>query len=363
MRRIAMAAALASAATGVHAQGVTLYGVVGTGIEYLNHANPQGDSVVRMPSSTAGLVPSRWGLRGTEDLGGGHRVLFTLESGFGLDTGTSGQGNRLFGRAAWVGLSGGWGTLSLGRQSNMTFFSTADSDIMGPSVFGLASLDPYMAATRSDNAVGYRGTFSGLTVGGTYSFGRSASAAGGPAATGCAGEVAGDSKACRQVTAMLKYDLGDGAVTAGYDQMRGGPGSLDGLTSSSDHSDTRSILNGYYRMGNVKVAAGWIGRIARTTGGKAEYELFYLGASYAFAKDWSLDAMAARLKNKTADGRSTLLTGRLVYSLSKRTAVYGQAGYLSNNGNAAAALSSGQGYTVAPGMNQFGTIVGMQHSF
>ncbi|CAH0447293.1 hypothetical protein LMG10661_03359 [Ralstonia syzygii subsp. syzygii] len=105
--------ALASGAAG--AQSVTLYGLVDTGIEYVSHANSSGNGLVRMPSIT-GTLPSRWGLRGAEDLGGGIQAVFTLESGFNTDTGTSGQGGRLFGRQAWVGLAGGYGTLTLGRQ-------------------------------------------------------------------------------------------------------------------------------------------------------------------------------------------------------------------------------------------------------
>src|SRR5215469_4261582 len=80
------------------AQGsVTLYGILDTGIEYVTHANRAGDSVVRMPGIT-GEMPSRWGLRGTEPLGGNLSTIFVLESGFNVRGGDSGQGGRLFGR-------------------------------------------------------------------------------------------------------------------------------------------------------------------------------------------------------------------------------------------------------------------------
>jgi len=59
---------------------------------------------------------SRWGLRGTEDLGGGMSAMFNLTSGFNVDTGTMAQGGRLFGREAWAGLKGGFGQVSLGRH-------------------------------------------------------------------------------------------------------------------------------------------------------------------------------------------------------------------------------------------------------
>lgn len=65
------------------AQSVTLYGVVDTGIEYVSNVGTAKDGLVRMPNLT-GTVPSRWGVRGTEDLGGGLQSLFVLESGFAL---------------------------------------------------------------------------------------------------------------------------------------------------------------------------------------------------------------------------------------------------------------------------------------
>lgn len=362
MKKALIASTLALISTGAYAQNVTLYGLIDSAVEYVNKADAQGNSTVRMPTNTAGLAPSRWGLRGTEDLGNGLKALFTLESGFGIDNGASGQGGRLFGRAAWVGLSGNWGLVSLGRQSNTTFFSLLDSDVIGPSVYGLGSLDNYIPNTRSDNAIGYRGTFSGFTLGATYSLGRDTAATGGPAATNCPGELASDRKACRQVTALVKYDKGPGGAALAYDQLRGGPGAANGLTSS-DYKDTRSIINGYYRFGDFKVGGGWISRRIQTAI-KTETELYYVGVTYAATTALALDAMAARLDNKTTDGKSNLFTLRSTYSLSKRTAVYGQVGYLSNNDRANVALSGGQAVTGLPaGTDQTGVIVGMRHTF
>ncbi|MFX7140466.1 porin, partial [Acinetobacter baumannii] len=71
---------------GAYAQSsVTLYGVADVGIEYLSNVpSPSGGSnLVRM--SSGNMSTSRWGLRGTEDLGGGLKALFELESGFTLD--------------------------------------------------------------------------------------------------------------------------------------------------------------------------------------------------------------------------------------------------------------------------------------
>lgn len=75
------------------AQGVTLYGLLDASVEHLTDVGQGGASLNRMPGLT-GSVPSRIGLRGSEDLGGGLRALFTMEQGLALDAGVLNQGGR-----------------------------------------------------------------------------------------------------------------------------------------------------------------------------------------------------------------------------------------------------------------------------
>jgi predicted porin len=97
----------------VHAQSsVTLYGVVDDALTF--NSNAGGNHQYFLTSS--GNTSSRWGLKGSEDLGGGLKAIFLLESGFSVNTGALGQGGDLFGRSAYVGLSSNVGTLTLGRQ-------------------------------------------------------------------------------------------------------------------------------------------------------------------------------------------------------------------------------------------------------
>ncbi|MDR6201422.1 putative porin [Paraburkholderia graminis] len=105
--RSAVVAAGLFSASAFAQSSVALYGVMDTGIEYVSHANAAGGHVMRMPGIT-GELPSRWGMRGSEDLGRGLQALFVIESGFNVRGGDSGQGGRLFGRQAWVGLEGPW---------------------------------------------------------------------------------------------------------------------------------------------------------------------------------------------------------------------------------------------------------------
>ena len=126
MRRLHFAWPLALACVGAHAQSsVTLYGIVDIGLTYTNNAQtavgpgqkPVGGSQVALNDAQAGLSPSRFGLRGVEDLGGGLSALFVLENGFLANTGGLAQGGALFGRQAYVGLSSTtFGTVTFGRQ-------------------------------------------------------------------------------------------------------------------------------------------------------------------------------------------------------------------------------------------------------
>jgi predicted porin len=356
-------ACLGSLAThGAMAQSsVSIYGLLDSGVVYTTNANAAGDSIAKVPTLT-GSMPSRVGFRGVEDLGGGLQAVFTLEAGLHVDTGLMGQGDRLFGRQASVGLRGAYGTLTLGRQVNMTSVAVAKSDLLGPNLFSLGSIDPYIPNARSDNAIGYLGNFGDFTAGATYSFGRDGSAAGGPPATNCPGEVAGDAKACRQATAMLGYDNDRLGATVSYDIMYGNTGAAAGLTTS-DSNDRRATLNGYATAGKLRIGAGIIARkrVAATRVNDLESNLYYLGGSYPLTPTLTMDAQVSRLEVKGSDNDATLASLRLTYFLSKRTAVYGLLGRMNNSGRAAIALDVGG--TVGQGMNQSGVATGIRYAF
>src|SRR5262245_38630711 len=100
-------------AVSAHAQSsVTLYGVIDAGLIYVNNVN----GAHQYAAQAGWYQGNRWGLYGTEDLGGGYQAIFRLESGFSVQTGALGQGGALFGRQAYVGLASPYGTVTLGRQ-------------------------------------------------------------------------------------------------------------------------------------------------------------------------------------------------------------------------------------------------------
>ncbi|MCA1326850.1 porin [Herbaspirillum sp. alder98] len=346
-------------ATATAQSSVIIYGIIDTGVEYVNHTNAAGQGKLRTLPLT-GLSPSRIGFRGTEDLGGGLRAFFNLESGFVPTTGGMGQGNRLFGRQSNVGLSDPlYGTITLGRQYNMTAISMIAADVMGPANHGLSNMDSYLPNTRSDNALGYMNKLGNTTVGATYSFGRDTSTAGGPAATSCAGENAGDAQACRQWTALLKYDTTSWGVATAYDTLRGGAGAGNLLTSSN-YKDNRASFNGWFKIGDLKIGGGLIARHQQRAV-SINSNLYYVGASYQWTPVWLLEGQLVHMDVKDSGDDSTLGTARLIYALSKRTNLYASYAYIKNRGNAAIAVSSGN--TVGVGQNQASVMAGIRHTF
>lgn len=153
-----------------HAQeGVTLYGLLSIGVAYVN--NEGGHAATKMVPGT--MQNNRWGLRGTEDLGGVAKGLFVLESGFGLDDGKSQQGGRLFGRQAYVGLShDNYGTVTFGRQYDAVF-DTLGAMSAPVAAAGLAAHvgdnDNVFGSFRHNNAVKYVSpSWGGLRAEATY---------------------------------------------------------------------------------------------------------------------------------------------------------------------------------------------------
>lgn len=364
IRNSLIAAGMLTASSAMAQSNVTVYGIIDTGVSYVtnsyNAARTEKGPTAKVMTLT-GTLPSRIGFKGSEDLGNGLSAIFTLESGFSPDTGAEGQGNRIFGRQAFVGLSGDWGQLTIGRINNMTTLSMMKSDVLGPNVFAMGSVDAYLANGRSDNAIGYMGRFGGLSVGATYSFGRDSSSAGGPAATNCGGETQGDSKACRQITALLGYDSSAFGITASYDTMNGGNAAAAPLNSPKN-KDTRAIVSGYVMLSKTKFGAGYIDRRVKIEGADDLHNrMIFAGISHPFTDALTFDVQVSQMKERPTDGQSILSVARVVYGLSKRTAIYATGGHINNNNNSRNPMDAG-GFAHY-GTNQSGFAMGLRHFF
>lgn len=177
---IALAVASAAMAGSAYAANVEVYGLIDTSLAYV-YADPDAsghDGEGKFTMENAREFGSRFGLRGSEDLGNGMKVGFVLESGIKSDSGELDQNGRLFGREAHINLTGDFGYLAFGLQP--VFGSTLGQHGL------FRAIDPLFANyteafgsghasasswTRVDNAISYvTPTWAGFTFYGMYSF-------------------------------------------------------------------------------------------------------------------------------------------------------------------------------------------------
>ena len=171
-----------------HAQStVNLYGIVDLGITYVNNARTgkadsalSGAHQVALTDGTAtGVSGSRWGLRGSEDLGGGVKSLFVIENGFNANSGALAQGGAEFGRQAYVGIAGGPGTVTLGRQYDPLVDFVQPLAVVGQWAGYMGThpddVDNLANTNRINNAVKVTSAaYHGFSAGAAYSFGGTA---------------------------------------------------------------------------------------------------------------------------------------------------------------------------------------------
>lgn len=364
-----VAAALAILTVPSFAQSnVTLYGVADMFYQYTDGAN----SLSRLQSG--GLSGSRFGLRGTEDLGGGLRANFTLEGGINVDDGTSGQGGALFGRAAHLGLTGSFGTVTLGRQYSALFaasneHSAFSSSPAGPSTaliggFGggyelirgasATGIPPQAGASgnggpiRVNNSIKYESpSLYGFKLSGLYG----------------AGEVAGASGENQIAEAAARYTGHGFDVIGSYitDEARGGIGP----TSTKARIGT---LSGVYSFAPFRVLAGYISFDDRRSA-DLDGEGAWLGLEYQTGKvTWKAQYVLNSPDNiNNADTKAFGIGA--VYDMSRRTALYSSLTRFKNDpsagSNGLGRFNAGlpAGLTNAQDNSITELVVGIRHSF
>ncbi|WP_427313286.1 porin [Cupriavidus sp. H39] len=385
LRSMAAAALLACSGGAFAQSNVTLYGVADINVEYANHlgavptaANqfnrgPAND-VYRMNSG--GVSGSRWGLRGSEDLGGGLQALFVLESGFNVDSGTSQQSGRLFGRQAYVGVQKpGIGMVSLGRQYTSMFEALAN---FSPTAYA-TQYEPVVLQSgpnfREDNTVKYTGKFGPVTALAHWSFGAGLAL---PATVGIAtpiggnGEVPGQFRRDTAYGAAVAYQGGPFGVTAGYDQWNPTIGTSTGTAKKAVVGASYSIgpakIMGGYRWGQNKNAADVV--IQRD-------DFYWIGANYQVTSAIGLTLEYNYDNVKSLFGNTNVANPWQIafvanYAFSKRTDVYLTTAYAKNAGLMmeslatiyANSLSLGNSYALGNGQsNMLGAAVGIRHKF
>lgn len=350
--KLLAAAAVLLASAGAQAQSsVTMYGIADVGVQYLTKA----DGVHNGASMTSGNYSgSRWGLRGVEDLGGGLKGIFTLESGFNMDTGSAADSSRLFNRQAFVGVQGDFGALTLGRQQSPLYdFGLIYDPMALASHYSIGVQDAWMASSRADNAIKYVGGFGGLTASAMYSFGYAPG-----------GELPGDSKEHREFAAGLNYASGPFSIGGVYEYLQPATTATDGV----DLKVQRAALGATYAFGPAKLYGGYRWYHANVIGLGDRNNLWWLGLGYQVTPALSLTGAAyyQAIRHTAADPWSFVAS--MDYSLSKRTDMYLNLGYALNRTDNGMFSTITLDSTNAPAnpaekYNQFGAVVGVRHRF
>ena len=333
-------AVLGATAFSVQAADVTMYGKVDTGLQFKSNEVTVGNEA-KIDSDTFSMETgrnsaSRFGVKGTEDLGNGMKVGFKLENGFKSDSGELKTSNTLFDREASVSVYSDFGTLSMGRMGGVgsgagtydLVFATADAfDGGSGSIFGFAT------SSRYDNMITYQTPkFAGLQVTAQYSF---------KEASGDAGRE-GSSEVNRYASTALTGSFGALNTVLAYEFQNYDSVGTDGreedghvvyLGGNYDCGFAKTFLMGQYFKGlaenpfaadafegdpvdgeGVKGYGAHVGTIVPVAGGDFTGGLYYVDSTVKNAEE-------------DADGKYYGIALKYEYPLSKRTSVYGGTGW------------------------------------
>ncbi|MFM0169845.1 porin [Paraburkholderia sediminicola] len=342
-----------------HAESsVTLYGILDTAIEFTNHwpINPGQPGTTGNRWSMADGARSggsRWGLTGNEDLGGGLKAEFQVESGFLVPNGALMQ--EFFGRSAWVGLtSPKAGTLRFGRQYTSlvdALYPSSPTDLSG-------TYEPVVAEVGSNlwesNVVKYKNAFGPVTLTGHYSF------------SNLAGQFSNGSG----YGGAASFDNGTLSVSLGYDNLH----RSEGIGSNYARFE-KAAIGITYSTAALKFMGGYrYGKNDPLAGYAARDDYFWVATRYLFAVDKILTLAYYYDRIQTATGANGEVTRPASpqqvmaigdYLLSKRTDLYVVVGYSrhsalnfdSYNGTSAAYR------TASADSSQTGVQIGVRHSF
>ena len=386
-KTLAALAVLSAFAGSAFAADVTLYGRADLGLRYTHADGDQAhkDAADTFEMSTGNYSGSRFGLKGTEELGNGLSVGFVLENGFNADDGSLNADGKLFDREAIIRVMGNFGELGFGRTSILSndantygiggYFSalgTGWGDVGGQNgVWGAGY------ASRLDNMITYvTPEFAGVKIYAQYSFGANTYTDKDTNLTYEEGKTTAD----RYYGLGMTYNVGNLGLAAIVDSMNRSTAHADGVKKDVEDA-VRVIFGGSYEFGAVKpyVSAayfkdGSIGDIggmmeqntALKDAGKNYFDgyglvvgakvpafggAFYTNLGYLDA-DADRDANGGKIEQ--IDVKRWFAGVGYDYNLSKRTTVYADLGYAQDKWE--------QGKDEAkPSM--FQAAVGMMHSF
>jgi GBP family porin len=382
MKKTLMVAALTGVfATAAHAQSsVTLYGLIDAGITYTN--NQGGHS--NWQETSGSVNGSRWGLRGSEDLGGGLKAIFTLENGFNIANGNLGQNSREFGRQAFVGLaSDQFGSVTLGRQYDSAVDYLGPLALTGTGYGGTQFAHPFDNdnldnSFRVNNSIKFQSAnYGGFKFGGLYGFSNDA------------GEFSNN----RAYSVGASYNYGGLNVAAAYLQLNNDLGAKGALSNTSGAvNGDNTLLAGrqrtfgaglnytfgpatagfVYTQTNLNNFAGISSGASGVTGGllfpnvtSGHFQNFEVNGRYQITPAISV-AGAYTYTQSSIEGTNpkwNQFSLQTAYALSKRTDVYLQGEYQHVSQDGSGLNADINSLAASGNNNQVAVTAGLRHRF
>ncbi|MGN7981201.1 porin [Burkholderia sp. 22313] len=329
--------------------GVTLYGVLDEGLNFTN--NVGGDKAYQM--STTDAAVSRFGLKGSEDLGGGLHAIFQLDNGFDINNGRNIYGGRLFGYGAFVGLqSDSFGTVTFGRQFDSI------TDVLGP-----LTANGNWGGTLFSHPLDNDNTDATFHVGNAVKF--TSNTYGGLSGTALYGfsNQAGQFAQNRAFSVGLKYVYNTLTVAAIYEDLSSPGASQTGSVAADDigfAAKNQKIygLGANYGFGpatfglvytHTNIAQPnssiWLGDLGLSNA-SLKYDNIEANVKYDVTSAFSVGGMYTYTRaNLTNSGINTSLHWNeaglaAIYALSKRTTLYAQALYQKASGTSGTLLDN-----------------------
>ncbi|GHC92901.1 porin [Pseudorhodoferax aquiterrae] len=349
----ALALSLAAASLGASAQSsVTLFGVVDANVRYVKNSGLSSNYGM----SNSGLSSGRLGFRGVEDLGGGLKAGFWLESDVNADTGTISPTGKMFQRRSTVSLMGNWGEIRLGRDfspASVHSFKYDPFGVIGIGGQNVTSRIPGAIASyyRHDNAVGYfTPNFGGLQA--EFMF---------------APDEQATSNTGRHMSGRLSYDNGPVSVSLSY-------GTTNVAYNGTSTGKYKQLgLAGSYNFGVAQLIAsmyrddlpfGTYGTAGVTAGSE---DRWLIGVNIPIGNDQIRASYVRTNARKGTAGYNDSDADKwaigYVHNMSKRTSIYGTVSRVSNDGGANFAIAGGAPTPGGWSGNSTGAEVGIKHSF
>ncbi|RQR44349.1 porin [Burkholderia sp. Bp9140] len=309
MKRSLLVVAISFSGTAFAQSSVTLYGLMDAGITYTNNVVTSSGHGAAAQFISGSAQGNRWGMKGTEDLGGGLQTVFVLESGYDIGTGKLGQGGLAFGRQAFIGLKSNWGTLTLGRQYDLIgdvlpAYAIGANTPAGVLAWSLPSyaaggnvLDNRVWGVGVNNSVKYLSpTYAGFSFGAMYGF----------------GNVAGSMGTNSSSNFVMSYNGGPFSASLAYMSIH----------NATATANKREFAGGAaYNIGKVRVFA-LVTDVQLSSGERQRATTYEGGLAYMIVPTVSLGTGFQYQHRNNNLGSANQFTLSADYFLSKRTDVY-----------------------------------------